>query len=148
MKRGWWLIIIILAIIIIGVGAYFLFFYEKICTDNACFNSEMSSCKKATYTSESTEASWQYTIKGIKNNSCIINVELLQAKTGSVDVEKIEGLDMICILPLGYTGDPQADLSLCSGKLKEGMQDLIINKMHAYILSNIGKISEELSKVV
>jgi hypothetical protein len=54
---------------------------------------------------------------------------------------------MDCSLPLSFIGNPSSDLSKCSGKLKEGIQDVIIKKMYAYIYENIGKINEEITQV-
>lgn len=146
-----WVIIIILALIIViiaSISGYFYFFYGKKCLDKQCFNLALGKCSKASWLSEDDEASWLYVIEGKKENACSIDVKLLQAKKGTTEIKEIEGLDMTCSLDLGYIGNPQTDLSKCSGKLKEEMQDLMIKKMHAYIISNIGKIGEELSKIV
>lgn len=149
MKRGVIIasIISVIILILILVLIYLLFFSTKTCSDEQCWTSSMSSCTKASYISETDEASWQYVIIS-KQEECVINVKLLQAKTGSNELADLEGKDMDCSLALGYTGNPSADLARCSGKLKEGMQDIIIKNMHAYLLANFGKIAEELTKAV
>ena len=55
---------------------------------------------------------------------------------------------MKCLLPLGNINAPEGDISKCSGELKEEMQSLIIQKLHAYILDNLGKISSEMENIV
>ena len=44
--------------------------------------------------------------------------------------------------------NPVENLGLCHGLLKEGLQDLIIKKMHTYIIENMGKINEELESAL
>lgn len=136
-------------ILILLISAIWIFFFKtKNCSTQECFNSAMSSCKKASYLHEEQNASWQYNVRGWHDDGCTINVKILQAKKGTVELEKIEGLEMDCQVPSGFVGSPQSDLGKCTGKLKEGMQDLIIKKMHAYIMNNIGQVAEELSKTV
>jgi len=150
----------ILAAIVIIILGWFVFdsLYLEKCSDISCFNLAMEKCKKASFINELEDASWLYTIQGkegsfgcfiinSKCSSCNINVKLLQAKKGTNDVKAIEGLDMDCNLALGYIGIPNYDMTKCHGDLREGLQDLMIKKMHAYILSNVGKIGEELAGI-
>lgn len=141
-------IILVVVAILLVVLAYFLFFYKQSCHDGGCFSNAMLKCEKVSYLSDVEDAAWMYNIKGKKKGECVINVELLQAKQGDLELEKIQGLDMDCYLILGYTGSPQADLSLCHGLLKEALQEKLIEKMHAYIISNLGKIDEALKSAL
>ena len=52
---------------------------------------------------------------------------------------------MNCYLPLGDTSYPEGNIQQCKGELKEELQNLIIQKLHSYILENLDKISGELS---
>lgn len=151
-----WLIILIIALVIVLVIFLYFKLHVKKCSNIDCFNSAMEECKKASFISEAEDASWLYTIQEKKGDfgcflfdskckTCVINVKLLQAKKGTSDVRILENLEMNCELVFEYVGAPNADLGKCSGKLKEGMQDLMIKKMHAYILSNVGQIGEELN---
>ncbi len=148
--RVYIVLLIILAIIVIVVAGLlvFLFAYTKSCEDRTCFDLAMEKCSKASFIDENPETVWQYSIKGKKNELCSINVQLLQVKKGTSDLEKLNGLDMECSLPLGYVANPQNDLSKCHGILREQLQEMIINKMHVYILENIGRISEELTSAL
>lgn len=140
--------IVIILVIIAAVSLIFIYFQNIKCSDISCFNSAMSECKRASFINELDDASWLYTIKGKSSDLCTINVKLLQVKKGTIETKAVEGLDMNCQLALGYAGTPNEDLSKCSGELKEGLQDLLIKKMHAYILSNVGQIGAELNDIV
>jgi len=140
-------ILAVLVVIIAGL-LIFLYTYTKSCGNRDCFDSAMEKCSRASLVDENPETVWQYSIQGKKDNMCNVNVQLLQVKKGTSDLEKLNGLDMDCSLPIGYVTSPQDDLSKCHGILKETLQEMMISKMHVYILENIGRISSELSKVV
>jgi len=53
---------------------------------------------------------------------------------------------MTCYIPYGSLTVPQENLKNCHGELKEELQDVIIKKMHTYILDHIGEINKELEK--
>ncbi len=144
-KRG--LIIVLVVIILILIG-YFLFskFYIKNCDDVSCFNNALIKCKRASYINDAEDAAWKYIIKGKVEDRCKVNVKLLQLKTGTSEMSVLEGKDMDCYVPVGKIIQPQSNLGNCHGILKEEMQSLIINKLHNYIVGNIGKISEGLVK--
>ena len=55
---------------------------------------------------------------------------------------------MDCYVPLGSIVSPESNLAECHGLLKEGLQETIINKLHAYIVKNVGQIGEELQKAI
>ena len=76
-------------------------------------------------------------------------VEALQIIRGLAKTRDLEGTSMICNLPLGANGDtiiipPEIDPNNCKGLLKEEIQTLIIERLHQYILDNIGDIAESL----
>ena len=60
----------------------------------------------------------------------------------------LEGEEMTCYTQLGSISSPQGNLANCHCLLKEDMQSLIINKLHNYIVVNLGTINEELEKAV
>jgi hypothetical protein len=51
---------------------------------------------------------------------------------------------MICSLERGVVIAPESSLDDCAGELKEGLQDLVISRLHKYIVQNIGKINADL----
>ncbi len=108
----------------------------------------MADCKRARFVNDEQEATWIQTIKGREEGACEVEIELAVVKEGKIDLRTIEGEQMMCYVPLNAVSSPGQDLTKCTGKLKEGMQDLIIKKMHSYILENLGQINEELTKAV
>jgi len=150
-------VFIIAVIVILAAALYLLYFYKVNCSSKECFNEELVECNRASFIDDSKDTAWQYDING-KNFMCLIsqnycteckiNVKLLMIKEGSVDSAKLEGLGMVCSLPFGLVRNPQEDLANCHGDLKEQMQDLMINRLHSYILSHVGEIGVELDKIV
>jgi hypothetical protein len=106
----------------------------------------MTKCKRASFVNEQTEASWGYEIKGKADNQCTIEVTLLLAKKGELRISEIVGDSMICSYKIGTATYAEKDLSVCHGLLKEELQTLIINKLHAYILENLGQVAEGLEQ--
>lgn len=115
------------------------------CSGYDCFQTHMASCEMATYINEDPEASWQYRVIGKSADGCDIEVTLLQAKEGELNLRDLEKESMICTYPLGVTGYPDKDMSLCSGKLKESLQNIIIEKLHKYIINNLGDLKNALA---
>jgi hypothetical protein len=139
---------LIAALALVMIGAIYLgFFYLPECQNYECFQKYMIKCSKATYINEEPEASWGYRINGARNGDCEITVTLLQAKQGELRINALAGEEMKCYYTKGTSAYPEKDLVKCHGILKEDMQTLIINKLHAYILENLGKFEESLSKL-
>lgn len=139
-------IILILILVVALLAIYFTFFYTKKCGDRGCFNLALQKCSRVSYLNDAEDTVWLYKIKGKEKGGCEVYVKLVKLKTGATDIVELEGKDMNCYPPLGIMRDPQDDLGKCSGKLKEEMQTLIINRLHAYIVENLGQISEELKE--
>jgi hypothetical protein len=95
------------------------------------------------YTHEDREASWHYRILGKSDGLCEIEVTLLQAKEGQLGIDRLNGYSMVCEYTTGITAYPERDLSRCHGLLKEELQTIIITKLHQYIITNVGNITEE-----
>ena len=76
-----------------------------------------------------------------------MEVTAVDIKRGLKKTEALEGKSMSCYLALGAVVVPEANPNLCNGRLKEEMQGLIIEKLHEYIISNIGTINKELTQI-
>ena len=68
---------------------------------------------------------------------------ILKMMEGTIDSENLQGMKMICTVSKGETQFPEKDISRCSGELREELQDLIIQRMHNYLLKNVGEIQQE-----
>ena len=53
---------------------------------------------------------------------------------------------MECEIPRGMIVLPEDRIDSCHGALKEGLQDMIIQRLHTYILQNLGKINYDAIK--
>lgn len=138
------LALFILVFVLIVYSGYFLFFYEKPVSSTEEFVEAMKSCRPVSWVREDEQATWLYTIKGQgKGDTCRIQVKLFEVKQGTIDSEELEGETMLCIQEKGDTRFPEKNIADCTGRLKEELQDLIIQRMHNYLLENIGEIRSE-----
>jgi hypothetical protein len=117
------------------------------CLSVECFQQYMLDCKKVSYINEETEASWGYDIVGDRNGVCEIEVTLLSAKEGGLELRQYEGNSMTCSYLLGEFAYPEKDLNSCTGELKEDLQSVIIDKLYKYVVDNLGEIGEELRNI-
>jgi hypothetical protein len=128
-------------------GVYLMFFYSPECMNYECWQKYMTACSKATFINEEPEASWEYNIKGVQNGQCVITVKLLQAKKGELGIDKIVGEEMTCYYKVGTSAYVEKDISKCHGILKEDLQQIIVNKLHAYLLENLDKLNASMSQI-
>ena len=133
-------VLIVVTILAIVAVLTWLNFGFKECVDQACFDKSLEKCQRTVFINEG-EMVFEYKIKGVQRESCVVDVELLQADLSNQDSLEVEGDKMTCYLPLGVVSIPEADIGICHGILKEGLQDLMISKLHKYIVQNIGEIS-------
>ena len=49
---------------------------------------------------------------------------------------------MVCTVLKTDSQFPEKDISKCTGKLKEDLQDILIQRMHNYLLENVGEVQE------
>ncbi len=144
-----WTIIIVLVLILVLVAvALYLNFSRVECSDYGCFSQKMSKCSKSSFLNNAPEATWRYNIKGISDNKCEITVKLMQAKEGTLGIDKLTGLEMSCFYALGEATYPEKDLDKCHGRLKEELQGIVIKKLHSYLIENLGKVDEALNSAV
>lgn len=139
-------IIILLIVIALVLSLYFTFFNISSCDTIACFNKALAKCSNVKFANIQEEATWLYTIKGSKSDKCVVQVKSTNVNLD--EAKKIENKDMLCYIPKGMVIPPESELDNCHGLLKEGLQDIIIEKLHVYIVQNIGKISEQASKPI
>lgn len=131
-------------IIVIAIIAISKTFVPRNCEDFSCFGERMEKCSPTTFVNEDSDASWKYTIKGLRRNECVIEVDLLNAKNGDLGLRNLEGSSMVCSSEKGLIGYPEKNMDNCHGELKEGLQKLVIDRLYDYVVSNLGDIREEL----
>lgn len=142
------LLVVFAVVLAVLLVLYYFFLFTERCENQSCFNNYLVQCKRISWINDAEEATWLYTIKGKSGRTCEVEIKLLVIKKGKLDIGAAEGKSMVCSLPLDVMANPGSDLALCTGPLKEELQDLIIKKMHSYILENLGEISEELVRPI
>jgi len=149
MKRGIILaILFVLVLISLAVSVYFLYWNIRTCQNQECFNQALETCSKRYWTNENSDTILKYKILGASEDKCNVNVEILQVKKGLAELSNLEGKDMICSLDYGIVTEPEKNLQVCHGILKETIQEIIIKRMHSQIVENIGRISAETTKII
>ena len=133
-------ILLILVFVAFLVASYFTFIYKTNCPDIHCWRTKLEGCNKARYISDGGDIIWIYEIKGKENDKCIVNVEVMRIVRGLDKTRAMEGMSMDCYLPLGVYVAPERNPNICHGRLKEEIQTLMIEKLHQYVLDNIGEI--------
>ena len=140
----WFVVLIVLALLVWGVWAFF-FSYDE-CDTWDCFNAHLERCDKVIFIG-GDETPCEDTIKGDSGDECEVGVELLRGELNNQDSLKLEGHKMTCMLPESVVMLPESDIGRCSGLLKEGLQDLVIKKLHTYLVQNLGRINLEVLDV-
>ena len=130
------------ALVLLLIAGWFYFFSYNICEEEICFERALTKCDRAKFIS-GEDMIFKYAIKGRDNGKCVVDVELLQGELNNADSQKLEGQKMTCELPLGAAVSPEADIGACHGLLKEGLQDLVIRKLHTYLVQNLGRLNLE-----
>lgn len=131
-------------VIIVAVIALYMTFFPKMCDDFECYTAHMLKCKPVNFINNEEEAVWGYEILGTGDKKCQIEVTLLSAKEGNIDLRDYEKTSMICAYDIGVAGYPDKNLAACHGTLKEGLQSVVIEKLYKYIVANLGDIREEM----
>jgi len=138
-------IIISVLVLILGLSIFIYFFEFQItkCENLECYHENLLDCKKSYVINEDDNYVYRYEILGSEGISyCNVDVRLLKVKDGGIDAEDLEGLNMICKANRFENIFPQDDILACSGKLREELQEIIIDRMHNQILQNMQQIKE------
>jgi len=140
----WFVVLIVLALLVWGVWVFFFSYGE--CKSWDCFNAYLERCDKVKFIG-GDDMIFEYIIEGSSGGECEVGIELLQGEFNNQDSLKMEGHKMSCMLPEGVVMIPESDIGKCSGLLKEGLQDLVIKKLHTYLVQNLGRINLEVLDV-
>ena len=136
----WKKLVSVVVILVLAYATWLFFFNYEDCDSFECFTANLESCERARYVG-GNKMIFEYTILRATDDKCVVNVELLQGELNNQDSIILEGQEMICKVPKGIVMLPGSDISRCSGALKEGLQDLVIQKIHSYIVQNLGRIN-------
>ena len=148
-NRGYFdkrLLILPVVLVIVVLAVLLLFFGYNECENWDCFNARLGECGRTKFIGGS-KMIFEYTIKGMKDGECEVGVKLLQGELNNQDSVKLEYQKMTCWLPKGVVMIPESDIGNCHGLLKEGLQDLVIKKLHTYLVQNLGRLNLEMLDV-
>lgn len=140
------IIIFIAILLFLFITIYFNFLYTRKCSNAECFNSALAGCKRAEHLNKKDDSTWHYLIKGARGDKCIVDVKNLWINLE--EAKTVQEKSMACYLPKGVVMQPESDLGGCHGLLKEALQDIIIERLHTYVVQNIGQITSELEKPI
>jgi hypothetical protein len=134
---------VILLLVVLLVVLWFVFFSYGECGTWECFNENLRKCNRVRFVG-GTDMIFEYTVRGSSGGECEVGVELLMGELNNQDSIKLERQKMTCMLPEKVVMIPESNIGRCHGLLKEGLQDLVIKKLHTYLVQNLGKINLEL----
>lgn len=148
---GKWLIIL-LVICLLVLTLFYTGVIKKDCSrDKDCFNKALKSCDPAKYLSIRNNNAYSYSIKGRAGDKCVmvIRMEHMAAGTDMELIELLEGKNMVCRVPKNYLEVDELEqiedlIHYCTGPLKEGMYELIIEKLYGLIIQNMGDVINEM----
>jgi len=143
-KRKIIISVVLTAIIVWLIGLYFQ--SASKCYDQTCFDEKLKTCQRTTFVGISDGVVYGYSIEGRSGDVCVVDVRLLQGQLNEKNSQVLEGKSMSCELPFGVVIKPESDIKNCHGPLKEGLQEVIIENLHAYIVGNLDKINDEINK--
>jgi hypothetical protein len=148
-QKRWWLLAGFSLIVLSALSLiFFKVTYTTVCETDSCFSEQLATCSRAEFLKDTTDARWYYKIVGPQENSCEVYVKLAQLRRGSTEIERLSGLDMNCFLPHSVVESPQKDIERCHGPLREEIQSILIQKMHSYLLENLGRINQEFTSII
>ena len=140
---SWKMGAILILLVVILVVVWFRFFNYGECSDWDCFNENLGRCDRVKFIG-GTDMIFEYAIKGASGGECEVELELLVGELNNQDSIKLERQKMTCMLPKNVVMIPESNIGNCHGLLKEGLQDLIIKKLHVYLVQNLGQINLEM----
>lgn len=130
----------IILLVYLTISVYSSYFYYKSCNDESCFSTYLGNCDRASYIKESN-LSLRYNIQGYSMGACSVKVSLL-SNDDSYDLgDSYKNSVMFCRLPLGLKDYPESNLGKCKGLLKEGIQEVLINRLKIEIIRNIDELN-------
>jgi hypothetical protein len=135
-KEKWIFLLKVFAVVFfIALLIFANFIYFKNCSSQGCFKESVSKCYRAKYVS-SDLVPLKNTIVGFSWRGCKVEVESLE--NDLID----SGRTMTCYLPYGSRNLPQSRIELCSGELREDVQELIISEMYIAVGQNVREIND------
>jgi len=143
---------ILLALFVFG---YYTGYFRKDCgQDKNCFQGYAQDCKPAQVAVLRNNNAYLYWVGNQLGKSCEINIKALRIDAGAPpEFKALEGKEMSCDIPKTELQKMDIDsfdnlLTYCHGPLKEGLYEVIIQRMYSLVISQLGDIIKEAQKVL
>ena len=137
------------------VGYYGGVFRYDCAEDKGCFNERLKRCSPAMLVSVENNNVYSYEVGKSIGGKCEITIGLERVEVGASPQVKrlLEGREMECSVPkdLLDTADVEnfeAIFDYCHGLLKEGLYELIIQRMYSKVVSELSDVAEEAKRVL
>jgi hypothetical protein len=138
--------LILLILILLFFAIYVIFFVPSACDSFECYETALSQCEKVWTLKENEDYIWRYEIINTAHeNACNVNVRLLKIKKGETTIQDLQNKEMVCVVKKRGDVFPEEEMARCSGPLREELQEIIIDRLHNYLLDSIGEINQELT---
>jgi hypothetical protein len=141
--------------LLILLGAFYFGVIKKECEDETCFQKALQKCTPAKYLRLQNLNYYKYTISGIRSGDCKLTVELKKMAVGTEPAKAVllEGKGMVCKVPKKEIQKIESTqitglLNYCSGPLKEGMYQLIIEKLYTLVIANLGDVIGKMEETI
>lgn len=128
---------------LIGFWIFYNFIYYIDCSSSECFDLHYGNCERVRFVREGN-LTFEYFVVGMREEKCAVDVTLLDGELTNQELKRLRKKEMRCFMGVGSLEEPQKDIDVCTGPLKEEMQEIIIEKLHKYIAQNLERINEDL----
>lgn len=139
---------VIMTIIVLVAGSVLSYHYVDFpwnkCGDVECYYEKLANCERSYLVYNDGNYFYRYDIWGVNGeDSCDVEVKLLRIVNANADGEKLEGLKMVCVVDKNDRVLPDTEMKMCSGPLREELQEIIIDRLHNQILNHIDEIANK-----
>ena len=150
MKRKYKVLIIAVVVALVFSA---LFIYKKNCKDEECFNEALYQCTPAKYFGYRNNNLYLYKISRSLFRDCNLKVEVERMAIGSDPdlIRLLEKKQMKCKIPkdMKLTLDKMENLlTYCNGELKEGLYQLMLERLYALVVRDMKGIIDEAEKAL
>lgn len=141
--------------LIVFVAGYYSGYFKKNCgQDSECFSEHLKNCRSAEYIGTSHNNVYLYEAYPGVSNDCKLKITLQRVVVGAApEFKNLEGKSMRCRLPKEQLETVKIDemqdlIKNCSGELKEGLYEIIIQRMYSLVISQMSSIITEAEKAL
>lgn len=119
-------------------------------SDVTCFKEALNECKTAKLIMQKNNNVYSYVIEPSFRKDCVVSIKLEKAAAGSAPEFRslVEGKSMKCSIPKDQITDKFLDdfsvvIDSCTGQLKEGLYELIIQRMYTLVVKELSGVLEQ-----